>query len=646
MEDENNSEKKSENEIKEDTNIYFMDFLLNNKNTPSILKESLSYQKKFTAFIISQLQATKQAIQNKENITILKNIFSFLINNYSNFGFSFFSLLIKEDEFIKDIIFVFYNKNVFQKEIKVLIQKLIEIFNFDFGEEISNPMEKYYKDFVDYGIIEQKNLNINISEKQSNLTEEQQLFIHIESLLFNLKQYKDFGNYDEIGSSEYFDNEIKMLEQKLKSLKLNNNISNAAIEYYQEKIEEIKNYKNIIKQEKEDDNNNEEDELEEETNEKEDSEDSDELLTFDEIMEEIKEFRKKPLKERIYFFKDEQIINDENEYTEFKNYYFPLGKVQKDELIRQFCSFLNSNGGRIYIGINDKRIIKGVVANERLTVYEKKMCDLMEDFCPKINVKEILDFYPIPVRSNRNGKIIDNLFVFKILIKRGDPSILYSTSSKGLHCSIRLQGQCANLTAEEIHRTILERNKLKKSPNYNYNNEIREEDYEMRDPCPYVCQRVMKNEQKKLLVKKFDKIDIKSSKSNNNNEKEKDTFVLIGSKNREKEKDDIFNSNRNCKTKKKNKNKNRNKNRKKFNNNIAIYRVEFSNIDKSVDENKLNELFGGYNYENFKFFKMENNQSNGYMDFLNEEDADDLIRNFNNMTLGNRLLHLNKISFI
>ena len=77
MEDENNSEKKSENEIKEDTNIYFMDFLLNNKNTPSILKESLSYQKKFTAFIISQLQATKQAIQNKENITILKNIFSF-----------------------------------------------------------------------------------------------------------------------------------------------------------------------------------------------------------------------------------------------------------------------------------------------------------------------------------------------------------------------------------------------------------------------------------------------------------------------------------------------------------------------------------------------------------------------------------------
>ena len=43
---------------------------------------------------------------------------------------------------------------------------------------------------------------------------------------------------------------------------------------------------------------------------------------------------------------------------------------------------------------------------------------------------------------------------------------------------------------------------------------------------------------------------------------------------------------------------------------------------------------------------MENNQSNGYMDFLNEEDADDLIRNFNNKTLGNKLIHLNKISFI
>ena len=37
-----------------------------------------------------------------------------------------------------------------------------------------------------------------------------------------------------------------------------------------------------------------------------------------------------------------------------------------------------------------------------------------------------------------------------------------------------------------------------------------------------------------------------------------------------------------------------------------IYRVKFSNINKSVDEKKLNELFGGYNYENFKYFKIIN----------------------------------------
>ena len=73
--------------------------------------------------------------------------------------------------------------------------------------------------------------------------------------------------------------------------------------------------------------------------------------------------------------------------------------------------------------------------------------------------------------------------------------------------------------------------------------------------------------------------------------------------------------------------------------------MEFSNIDQSIDESKLNELFGEYNYENFKFFKVQNGQSNGYMDFMNEKDADDLIHNFNNMTLGNRLIHLNKISF-
>ena len=132
------------------------------------------------------------------------------------------------------------------------------------------------------------------------------------------------------------------------------------------------------------------------------------------------------------------------------------------------------------------------------------------------------------------------------------------------------------------------------------------------------------------MVKKFDK------DATNNKDKDEDGFILVGDKNKGKEN---FKNKINIKTKKKKKNKRKNSNKN------GIYRVEFSNIDQSIDESKLNELFGEYNYENFKFFKVQNGQSNGYMDFMNEKDADYLIHNFNNMTLGNRLIHLNKISF-
>ena len=64
----------------------------------------------------------------------------------------------------------------------------------------------------------------------------------------------------------------------------------------------------------------------------------------------------------IYFYKDEQILEEENQYNEFKRYYFPLDNKKMFELSRQFCSFINYKGGRLYIGITDvNRIITGVL---------------------------------------------------------------------------------------------------------------------------------------------------------------------------------------------------------------------------------------------------------------------------------------------
>ena len=251
-----------------------------------------------------------------------------------------------------------------------------------------------------------------------------------------MEKYRDLVKEEEKSTTEFFNSQIISCEKYLNSLKINNKISISTIEFFQEKIEEMKDCKDKKPKEKENLVNIKED-INEEGNIKNDKE----ILTQEQIIKLIKELRKNPLKNRIYFFQNEQIISSKNELTEFKNYRFPLGKSQKEELKREICSFINSNGGRIYLGINKNRIIVGIKAHEKIIFYEKMINNLVSNLIPKINEKEFLKLYAIPVRNNKNGKIIDDLFVFKILIKKGDPSKLYSISQKGLIFSIRLQGQ-------------------------------------------------------------------------------------------------------------------------------------------------------------------------------------------------------------
>ena len=68
----------------------------------------------------------------------------------------------------------------------------------------------------------------------------------------------------------------------------------------------------------------------------------------------------KSLKDRSVLYKDEELKEGEDEYIEYKNYTYPFSQEKIDEIKRQYCGFLNSQGGRIYIGINDLKIVKGI----------------------------------------------------------------------------------------------------------------------------------------------------------------------------------------------------------------------------------------------------------------------------------------------
>ena len=626
----------------------YLQLLLVDKDIVSLLKESIVNQKSFISFIVKQL--TRRIRDPKENSlsnVVAEKIFKLLINNSDALNISFFYQLIKEEEFSKTMIANFYFNGLYKNEIVELIKKIVDIFNFEDQEkEFKNPTNQYFKELIDLGLIEQKDLKEE--EKRLSLSEEEEIFLEIEWLLPAWKQYRELGIEND--TKNFLDKHLENCENNLNLLKSDKDISKATIEFYEEKYEEIKDFQENRNPKNIKENYNKQGGKKG-------------IMTPSQIKQDILELRKKPLEDRAYFYKDEKISGAEDEKTEFKNYYFPLGKGKREELVRQICSFINSSGGKLYIGIDDERSIKGVPTDGDITFYNNLIFNMVEDFSPKIEPKEFLKFYAIPVKDNNDGIIIDKLFVFKIIIKRGDPSILYSSSSKKLNSTIRLQGQCANLTAEEICKEIIERNKKKFTRN-NINND---DDFDKNQPTPIpIQQQIINNEEKKKnnsqkkneVKKEFNIIKEKNIKNkneindnviinendndndnDNNEEKNDEENDIVGlNKNKNNEFEDYRNSNTNNKKK-----KNKKKNIKKNKNNT--FKVEVTNIDKNVDEKVLYELFKDFNCDNMNFYKLQNGMSNGYLDFQNEEDANNCVNTFNNVSLGQKPIKLKRINF-
>ena len=624
----------------------YLQLLLVDKDIISLLKESIVNQKSFISFIVKQLtRRIRDPKSNSLSNVVAEKLFKLLINNSDALNIPFFYQLIKEEEFSKTMIANFYFNGLYKNEIVELIKKIVDIFNFEDPEkELKNPTNQYFKELIDLGLIEQKDLKEE--EKRLSLSEEEEIFLEIVWLLSAWKQYRELGIEND--TKNFLDKHLENCENNLNMLRSEKDIPKATIEFYEEIYKEIKDFQENRNPKNIKENYNKQG-------------DKKGIMTPSQIKQDILELRKKPLEDREYFYKDEKISGAEDEKTEFKNYYFPLGKGKREELIRQICSFINSSGGKLYIGIDDERSIKGVPTDGDINFYNNLIFSMVEDFSPKIEPKEFLKFYAIPVKDNNDGIIIDKLFVFKLIIKRGDPSILYSSSSKKLNSTIRLQGQCANLTAEEICKEIIERNKKKLTRN-KINNDG---DFDKKEPTHIpIQQHIVNNEEKKKnnsqkkneVKKEFNIIKEKNTKNKNEindnviiNENDND-IVIDNNKEKNDEENDIVGLNknndfedfRNSNTINKKK-KNKKKNIKKNKNNT--FKVEVTNIDKNVDEKVLYELFKDFNCDNMNFYKLQNGMSNGYLDFQNEEDANNCVNTFNNVSLGQKPIKLKRINF-
>ena len=109
---------------------------------------------------------------------------------------------------------------------------------------------------------------------------------------------------------------------------------------------------------------------------------------------------------------------------------YPFNQEKIDELKRQYCGFLNSKGGRIYIGITDNCIVKGLFLDYKARdIIKNDLINLTYDFCPKCRLDKISIYY-IPVNSLINNKNIEGLCVIKIIIIKWILYNLYSISNK------------------------------------------------------------------------------------------------------------------------------------------------------------------------------------------------------------------------
>ena len=576
-----------------------------------ILENSFNNQKNFINYIKTNLEN----FPNIKSIQLTKQLFNILPLILNILGLPFSSLLLEENDLIQLFLEIYSSYNEFSKQIYSIFENIYVLFEPNEEYLLENPFEDLKDLLLDLDIINENKINININN--SDLNEIQIMFINLNNLYDNWIQVRNMGNYIEEEYLEYFDECLKLYVDKMQTLQDDENISVATFEYFEEMILNFKNEKfknenkyidNSISLDNQiyNFNNLNLNNINEASKINIKNQNQNKNQNINEVLNNL---RKIPLNKRTFFYKNEKIIEDENLSIEYKAYFFPFRDKQIFELKRQICGFLNSDGGRLYIGITDQKIIKGIVLNNNnLKYFQNLLFSFIDNFSPKIEDNKIKVYY-IPIKNIQNDKYIENLYIIKIIICPGDPKILYSFSSKIFCSTIRLQGQCANLTAEEIHKNIIDRHKNKNIMIKNKN--------DFDDPPPEIVNDINNNN---------NYIEDEDEDFNQFNITQGESFYLSNRRNNRRRK----------------RNRNRNKTKEEKFITIKIY-----NIDENIFVNDLINLFKDSGSFSCKFFQKKSGKSVGFGFLYFKDDilANNFIQSYNNRKLGNKNLKVKKTKF-
>lgn len=543
------------------------------KNIPSLipkLKSSLKLQKELIKEMEQHLQTLiYNEVQNNMNSSP-NNFIDTIPYIIKELGISFAHIFLHNGNIYYNLIGLYFDKNEKNdinqvKKITLIFQACLDIFKLiSSNDELNNIKEYLYE----MQIIENKN-EIN----NNKVNEEEKIYENYYIILNGLKALMEIGKDNEkIEELNMKYNNLKK-DIRILSIKYENN-NKALIEFFNELLIDINEYFKKIN-----------------------------LLNTVEIPEnkKIEEIANIPLDKRTFFYLDEKIKERKNELIEFRNYSLPLtNKEEGEEIKRQICGFLNSRGGRLYLGINNQNLVKGIILNSKARdISRNALVNLTYDFYPNCRIDKILIYF-IPVKNPKNNEFIPKRYIVKIRVYPGDPDVLYSMSSTGYHSIIRRNDICYELNSAEICQEIIARDEIKKIKN-NDNSYIKE--LNIKDPEPEI--------------------------NVNDDNDEEDDLPFYGIDNNKNLSDSI---------KKIIKEKGKRPVRKKNKNNMVregTITVKVTNIDENLPINDVNRFFNGC-----KCYSQKMLNGYGYLNFSNLNDANNCIAKYNGCKLGNKVIKL------
>ena len=556
------------------------------------LKMSLNNQKQFLIELNNKLSSFLKNNKNNEESLLIEELITKLPEIISILGIPFAYHFLNQDNVLIKFLSLYYQQ--YEEKVSKIFKTCLNIFSFSLYYDYINSLKF---ELIEIGIIQKIE---EYSNKNCNMNPEQVIFENISSMLNKLKQLKDIGiDKDNISK---FENDYNDIIKEINNLHTKMKISLAQIEFYEELIKPFGDYLKSMHKNK---NNIKEEEKNTELK----------LSTNDENKNIIKEkdpILDIPLEKRTFFYKDEKINESRNQMIEFKQFSFPLNQDNRDEIKRHLCSFLNAEGGRLYIGINEKNIVEGIVLDyKRRDIIRNKLINLTFDFYPKCRVDKIFVYF-IPIKELKTKIFLPKKYIIKIRIYPGSPEVLYSMTNKGgYYSTIRRNGECIDLDSIEIYNEIIRRDEYRNILNNNDNSYILKEN-EIKDPEPEINLLDLENDEKNETPK----AKPSSISSNNNNLNNTKKIIIERSINAHKA--IKGNAKKNLIIKE------------------GTITIKVTNIDENLPLNEVNKAFNGCKCSSQKFFKT----GYGYVNFSNLNDANNCLVNYEGKKLGNKKLKL------